>query len=296
MYGVVCIPVRPDFEEFCLDSLAYSETAFLERLFSFYEFQQDDLFRGRFDISNSLLVGRFICLEVEGIGWSYFSKHVVKRNTEFVLYASMYSSYGERIFYARTSDSEPFIFSFDDDSDEECQDDFDELEYEKKLHEGESRWLKLIDNDLVLGCTPLTKYIRSNNFEDNDFNWDIYVEQRHGSLLAKLQTDVKEMVRLLSSSDITDVAFFIGETLSIDPLGSEALSIAKGLMGSSEHNEILISLKDVSLSKPDSFLGEWRYKYSDKNGKKGNDLTFKFDSDLDKFIFESKKNRRNDNN
>jgi len=288
MYGVVCIPVRPDFEEFCLDNLADSESIFLERLFSFYGFQERDSFRGQFDISNSLLVGRFICLEVEGIGWSHFSNHVVKRSTKFELYASMYGSYGERIFYARTSDSEPLIFNFEDDSDEECQDDFDEFEYEKKLHDGESNWLKLIDNDLVLGCTPLTMYIRSNNFEDNDFNWDMYVDQRHGSLLVKLQTDVKEMVRLLSSDDIADVAFFIGEILNIDPSGTEALSEAKGLMGSSERNKFLIALKDASLSKPDSFLGEWRYKYLDKNDKWGDDLTFTFDSNLDKFIFESR--------
>ena len=73
-WGTVCIPIHENLEKFHPDLLADVTEDFKTELFSIYGFRPSALNQRYFQLKNSLLVGRLLCLKVEDIGCNVLRK------------------------------------------------------------------------------------------------------------------------------------------------------------------------------------------------------------------------------
>ncbi|MDA8018623.1 MAG: hypothetical protein MPN21_14375 [Thermoanaerobaculia bacterium] len=290
-WGTVCVPVHEDLETFDLDLVADVSEEFKTKLFSLYGFKPSVLNQRYFQLKNSLLIGRFLCLKVEDIGWAHLCQHIIDKCPDAELYASLYSEYGERFFFASNGRGETFSFRFEDDSDERDQEDFDEDDHETRIRSDENSWLALVDHELKETCPPLLTYLQDRKFEDDDFNWDRYEPERHDGKLAELQESVRELYSSLSTRTLESCAQVVAEMVGKPPTDPKVVESAQGLL-EEELDEVLMALEACVGRTPASFFGRWKYGFdlSDDEGLAESlhwellTLKFAFDEDLGKFL------------
>ncbi len=251
-WGVICIPTREDFQEFHPDLLAQAGESFLEALFAAYGFQPDILTRGRFKVENSLLVGGTICMQVSDEGWPYFCEHVIKRGVDSELYASTYSEYGQRSFYARNAQGESWLYSRGDDGDEGDPD---------GLSDGEKKWLALVDEELRTACPPLMMYLRDRDFADGGFDWDRYVPERHDGKLNELRESLASLQALLSKRTVEACAQFIAELAELPASDPSVVNEARSFLEEDLEGFVQVLTRCATLE-PSTFFGEWIYGFT----------------------------------
>ena len=251
-WGVVCIPTRDAFRDFHPDLLAQEGKAFVDALFAYHGFQADLLSKGRFQVANSLLVGDMICLDVSDEGWPYFCEHVVEKVPGSELYASIYSEYGLRSFYARNAKGETWSFSLDDDGDESDS---------EGLSDGERRWLALLDEELKVACPPLLRYLRDRDFDDGDFNWDRFVRVRHDGKLRVLEESLTSLHTSLSTRTVHSCVQFFADISDLPATDPGLIEEAESFLERYLEGFVQV-LADCAAREPDTFFGEWVYGFA----------------------------------
>ncbi len=280
-WGTICIPVHENLERFHPDLLVEVSENFKTELFSIYGFRPSVLNQRYFQLKNSLLVGRFLCLKVEDIGWSDLCRHIIDENPDSELYATLYSEYGQRFFYASNGQGERFSFSFEDDGDERDQEDFDPTAFETQLSDGEKRWLGLLDDELKGTCPPLLTYLRGRRFEDGDFNWDRYEPGRHDGKLEDLQESLRGLHSSLSTRTLESCLQFMAEAAGKPPTHPKMVKWAQAFF-EEDLEDFLLVLEACLGRAPVSFFGEWEYGF-DFSGEE--DLADSVPEDLMKLRF-----------
>lgn len=294
-WGTVCIPVHENLKKFHPDLLADVCEEFKTELFSIYGFRPSDLNRRYFQLKNSLLVGRFLCLKVEDIGWSHLCRHIIDKKPDAELYATLCSEYGQRFFYASNGRGETFSFSFEDDGDERDQEDFDGDAFEARLSDDETRWLGLVNDKLKGSCPPLLTYLGARSFEDGGFNWDRYESGRHDGKIEELQESLRELHSSLSTRTLESCLQFVAEAQGKPPTHPKMVKWAQAFF---EQNleDFLLVLEACLGRAPVSFFGEWKYGF-DLSGEAGlaesvseglRALSFEFKEDLGRFTLSTR--------
>ena len=257
-WGAVCVPVHEDLERFHLDLLADVAEDFKAELFSIYGFEPSVLNQRYFQLKNSLLVGRFLCLKVEDIGWSDLCRHILGEHPDSELYATLYSGYGQRFFFASNGQGETFSFSFQDDGDERDQEGFDIDAFEARLSDDEKVWLGLLDDELKSACPALLTYLRGRNFEDGGFNWDRYDPARHGGKAEALQESLRELHASLSTRTLKSCRQLMAEAAGKPSTHPKMVKWAQAFF-EEDLEDFLLALEACLARSPASFFGEWKY-------------------------------------